>query len=91
MPLRAAVEKRSAPLLVLLSQQHRAVVPLVSVLLLIGGLTLPAAYGVLCLALLAAFVGWLTFLSWPAVVGQARAVRVATLLLILFALVTRLL
>ena len=89
-PARAAVEKRSAPVLVLLSQQHRAVVPLVSVLLLLGGLALPVPVGVACLAVLAAFVGWLTFLSWPAIVGQARAVRVATLLLILFALVARL-
>jgi hypothetical protein len=90
MPLRAAVEKRSAPVLVLLSQQHRAVVPLVSVLLLIGGLALPPALGVPCLVILVAFVGWLTYLSWPAIVGQARVVRVATLLLILLALATRL-
>jgi hypothetical protein len=90
MPLRAAVEKRSAPILVLLSQQHRAVVPLASVLLLIGGLALPAVLGVVCLAVLAAFVGWLTYLSWPAIVGQARLVRVATLALIGVAAVTRL-
>ena len=90
MPFRARVEKRSAPLLVLLTQQNRAVIPLVSALLLIGGLALPVPYGVACLVALAVFVGWLTFLSWPAVVGQARAVRVATLLLILFALVSRL-
>jgi hypothetical protein len=90
MPVRAAVEKRSAPVLVLLSQQHKAIVPLVSVLLLIGGLALPVPAGVACLAVLAAFVGWLTYLSWPAVVGQARAVRVATLALLLVALGSRL-
>jgi hypothetical protein len=90
MPVRAAVEKRSAPVLVMLSQQHRALIPLFSVLLLLGGLALPVPIGVACLAVLAVFVGWLTFLSWPAIVGQARAVRVATLLLILFALGTRL-
>lgn len=90
MPVRAAVEKRSAPVLVLLSQQHRAIVPVISVALLIGGLTLPVAAGVLCLALLIAFVGWLTYLSWPAIVGQARFVRVATLALLGFALISRL-
>ncbi|MCU1589645.1 MAG: hypothetical protein JWP11_901 [Frankiales bacterium] len=89
MSVRLAVEKRSAPVLVLLSQQHKAVVPLVSVLLLLGGLALPVPLGVACLALLALFVGWLTFLSWPAIVGQARAVRVATLVLILIALGSR--
>jgi hypothetical protein len=89
MSIRAAVEKRSAPVLVLLSQQHRAVVPVVSVLLLLGGLALPVPIGVTCLAVLALFVGWLTFLSWPAIVGQARVVRIATLLLLVFAAVTR--
>ena len=90
MPLRPALEKRSAPVLVLLSQQHRAVVPLISVLLLLGGLALPVPIGVACLAVLALFVGWLTFLSWPAIVGQARVVRVVTLLLVVFAAATRL-
>jgi hypothetical protein len=90
MSLRAAVEKRSAPVLVLLSQQHRAIVPLISVALLIGGLTLPVTIAVLCLGVLIAFVGWLTYLSWPAIVGQARVVRVLTLLLLVVALGTRL-
>lgn len=90
MSLRLTVEQRSAPVLVLLSQQPRAVVPLLSVLLLIGGLALPAAAGLVCLVLLAAFVGWLTFLSWPVVVGQARAVRIGTVLLLLVATASRL-
>jgi hypothetical protein len=90
MSVRRAVEKRSAPVLVLLSQQHKAVIPLVSVLLLIGGLALPPAAGVPCLLVLAAFVGWLTYLSWPAVVGVARAVRVATFGLLVAATVSRL-
>ncbi|MBK5308239.1 MAG: hypothetical protein JJD92_16270 [Frankiaceae bacterium] len=90
MSFRLAVEKRSGPVLVLLSRQHRAVVPIVSAVLLLCGLTLPVPIGVACLAVLAAFVGWLTYLSWPAIVGPARAVRVATFGLILFALVTRL-
>src|SRR4051812_36353192 len=90
MPLRAAVEKRSAPVLVLLSRQHRAVVPLLSALLLLGGLALPAPIGLVCLLALAAFVGWLTYLSWPAIVGPARAIRVAVLPLALVAAATRL-
>lgn len=90
MSVRRVVEKRSAPVLVLLTQQHKAVVPLVSVLLLLGGLALPVPVGVTCLVVLAAFVGWLTFLSWPAIVGPARAVRVVTFLLIVVAVITRL-
>jgi hypothetical protein len=91
MAVRSAVEKRSAPVLVLLTQQHKAVIPLLSVLLLIGGLALPVILGLVCLLLLAGFVGWLTFLSWPAIVGQARAVRVATLVLLLVAAASRVL
>jgi hypothetical protein len=90
MSFRAAVEKRSGPALVLLTQQHRALVPLASVLLLIGGLALPPALGIACLLLLAAFIGWLTYLSWPVLVGAARAVRVATFALVLIAVVSRL-
>ena len=90
MSFRRALEKRSGPVLVLLSGMPRAIVPIVSVLLLIGGLALPVPIGVACLAVLAAFVGWLTYLSWPAIVGPARAVRVVTFALILFALGSRL-
>jgi hypothetical protein len=89
MSLRTSVEKRSAPVLVLLTQQHKAIVPVASVLLLVGGLALPPLAGAVCLLVLAAFVGWLTFLSWPVIVGTARAVRVATLLLVLVALGSR--
>ena len=87
--LRAAIERRSAPLLVLLSRQPKLLIPVVSFLLLLGGLALPAVYGAVCLALLLILVGWLSYLSWPVVVGPARLVRVATVALILFALVRR--
>ena len=90
MPLRTTVEKRSGPVLVLLSRQHKALVPLISVALLLCGLALPVPVGVPCLVVLAAFVGWLTYLSWPAIVGQARATRVAVLGLVVVATVGRL-
>jgi hypothetical protein len=89
MSVRPAIEKRSAPVLVLLTQQHKLVVPLVSLLLLIGGLALPPLPGVVCLLVLAAFIGWLTYLSWPAIVPPARAVRVGTLALVLVAAASR--
>ena len=87
--LRRAVERRSAVLLVFLSHQPKLLVPLVSVLLLIGGLALQGVLGAICLALLVLLVGWLTYLSWPVVVGQARAVRLVTLGLLLALLVSR--
>jgi hypothetical protein len=39
---------------------------------------------------LALFVGWLTYLSWPAILGQARAIRVAVLALVVVVAVERL-
>lgn len=89
MSLRPVLEKRSAPVLVLLSHQPRLVVPLLSLLLLIGGLALPVVPALVCLGLLALFLTWLTFLSWPVLVGQARAVRVATVALVVLAGVGR--
>ncbi|MDT7548580.1 MAG: hypothetical protein QOE84_974 [Actinomycetota bacterium] len=90
MSVRLAVEKRSAPVLVVLSRQPRLAVPLASLLLLIGGFALPAAPGVACLAVLLVFLAWLTYLSWPVLVGQARAVRAATITLVVAAGVSRL-
>ena len=88
--LRRAVERRSAPALVFLSRQPKLVIPVVSVLLLIGGLALPNPYGVIGLALLLLLVGWLSYLSWPVVEGTARLVRVVLLVLVAIALVQRL-
>jgi hypothetical protein len=89
MSFRTGLEKRSAPVLVMLSRQPRLLVPLLSLLLLIGGLALPLAPALVCLGLLALFLAWLTFLSWPVLVGQARAVRVATVALVVVAGVSR--
>ncbi|MCU1672367.1 MAG: hypothetical protein JWN77_480 [Frankiales bacterium] len=90
MTFRTSVEKRSAPVLVLLSQRPRWLVPVLSLLLLVGGLALPPVFGALCLLLLLAFIGWLTYLSWPVVVGNARLLRFVTLGLVVFALLSRL-
>ena len=75
----------------MLSRQPKLVIPVVSVVLLIGGLALPNPYGVICLVLLLLLVGWLSYLSWPAVEGTARLVRIVLLALITFALLQRLL
>jgi hypothetical protein len=89
--LRGAVERRSAPALVWLSSRPRLLVPLLSLGLLIGGLVAPVWLAVPMLVLLVLLVGWLTYLSWPAVQGGARVVRVATLVLIVMAIVSKLL
>lgn len=88
--LRRDVERRSGPVLVLLSHQNRAVVPVLSAALLLLGLFLPPPAGLPFLLLLLAFVGWLTFLSWPVLVPGARAVRCAVLALLVVAFATHL-
>ncbi|MEO6204133.1 MAG: DUF6703 family protein [Mycobacteriales bacterium] len=88
--LRRTVERRSGPVLVLLSQQPKLAVPVISIVLLIAGLALPRLLGAAFLLLLLLLVGWLSYLSWPVVVGPARVVRLLSVALIAVLLVTRL-
>ena len=89
MELRRAVEARSAPVLLWLSSRPRVLLPALVVVLLVGGLAAPPATGRVLLVLLAALLLWLSYLSWPALDGRARALRVAMLLLIGVAVVQR--
>ena len=89
MPLRRTVERHSAPVLLWLSSRPRFLLPALVAGLLIGGLAAPAAYGRLLLVVLGLLLAWLSYLSWPALDGRARALRVAMLALIAVALVQR--
>lgn len=87
---RGKVERSSAPLLLWLSARPRFVIPVLSAVLLIGGLASPPAIGVPLLALLVLLVGWLSYLSWPVVEGFQRVVRLGTIGLVLAAIVGKL-
>ena len=89
MPLRRTVERRSAPVLLWLSSRPTFLLPLLVAVLLIGGLAAPPAYGLPLLLVLSLLLGWLSYLSWPALDGRARMLRVAMLALIAVALVQR--
>ena len=89
MPLRRTVERRSAPVLLWLSSRPRFLLPAVVAVLLVGGLAAPAAIGWVLLLVLALLLTWLSYLSWPALDGRARALRAAMLALIAVALVQR--
>lgn len=82
-PLRATVERRSAPLLLWLSSRSKVLLPALVVVLLVAGLAAPATYGAPLLLLLALVLLWLSYLSWPALDGRARALRTGVLLLVL--------
>jgi hypothetical protein len=88
--LRGQVERRSAAVLLWLSARPKFLVPGIMALLLIGGLAPPAGIGTPMLVLLLAFVGWLTYLSWPVIEGRARLIRVALMGLIVAAVVGKL-
>jgi hypothetical protein len=87
--LRGAVERRSAPVLTWLSMQPKVLLPLGSLALLLGGFLAPPVLAVPMLLLLLVLMAWLTYLSWPAVQGGGRVVRVMTVLLIGLAVLTK--
>ena len=88
-PLRRSVERRSAPVLLWLSSRPKVLLPALVVVLLVGGLAAPPAVGLWLLVLLSLLLLWLSYLSWPALDGRARALRAAMLLLIGVALAQR--
>jgi hypothetical protein len=88
--VRGEVERTSAGLLLWLSSRPRLFVPVLSAVLLLGGLFAPPGFGVPLLLLLAAFIGWLSYLSWPVVTGFQRVLRLATLGLVLAAVAGKL-
>ena len=90
MPLRRTVERRSAPVLLWLSSRPRFVLPVLVAVLLIGGLAAPMPYALPLLVALGLLLAWLSYLSWPALDGRARALRTAMLALVAVALVQRL-
>lgn len=87
--LRPVVARRSAVLLTYLSQRPKALLPLVSAGLLLGGLSLTPVVGVALLVALLLLVLWLVYLSWPAITGPARLVRLALLGLLSWAILSR--
>jgi hypothetical protein len=88
--VRGKAERASAPALLWLSSKPAFLLPLLTVVLLVVGLAAPTAVGVPVLLLLAALVGWLSYLSWPVVQGVQRALRLGTVGLVLAAVAGRL-
>jgi hypothetical protein len=81
--LRGAVDRASLPLISGLARLPRAVPFLVLVGLLLVGLFRGGVLGAVCTGLVAVFVGWLLYLSWPRLTASERLGRAAVLLLAL--------
>jgi hypothetical protein len=88
--LRGQVEDASRPLLLRLHGWPRPVLPLGTVVLVLVGVLGPPAVGLVALAVVALFVGWIAYLSWPAVPASGRLLRVAMVVLVVALAVTRL-
>jgi hypothetical protein len=88
--LRGRVERASAPALLWLSARPKFLLPVTTVVLLVVGLAAPTPVGVPVLVLLVLLISSLSYLSWPVVEGAARLLRLATIGLLIAAIVGRL-
>jgi len=79
--LRSRIDHASLPLITKLSQMPRLVPFLLLLVLLIGGVLISGTIGFILMAVAAAFVGWVLYLSWPRLTGSERIMRVSVLLL----------
>ncbi|HSF26965.1 MAG TPA: DUF6703 family protein [Actinomycetes bacterium] len=77
--MRARVEQASAPALVRLTRLPRLLVPAIFGVLVIVALATPAPIALAATVVVVAFVGWLTYLSWPAITPGGRVFRLVTL------------
>jgi len=81
--LRSSVERASLPLITRLSHLPRVVPFLLMLALLVAGVVIAGPAGFVLMAVAAAFVGWILFLSWPRLSGSERIMRFAVFLLAL--------
>lgn len=79
--LRSRIDHASLPLMTKLSQLPRLVPFLVLLTLLVAGVVISGPTGFVLMAVAAAFVGWVLYLSWPRLTGSERIMRLAVLLL----------
>jgi hypothetical protein len=76
-PTRRRIERTSAPLVVYLHQLPRMVPVAALVILLVLGALLPPALAAIPIGLAVLFLGWLSYLSWPAISGSAKVTRLS--------------
>jgi len=72
-----------------LSERPQFLIPAVMVALMVTGLLAPLLVALPAFALVAVFMSWLAFLSWPVIERGQRAARAAMIAVVLFAAVGR--
>jgi hypothetical protein len=78
-PFRQSVERRSAVAVVALRALPKAMPGLLVLALLAGALIVQGVGGAVLVLVVALLLTWLVYLSWPALPGAGRAVRLATI------------
>jgi hypothetical protein len=79
--VRQRIDHASLPLMTKLSRLPRLVPFLILLALLVGGVLIGGPAGFVLMALAAAFVAWVLYLSWPALSSSERIMRLAVLLI----------
>jgi len=79
--LRSRIDHASLPLMTKLSRLPRLVPFVLLLTLLVAGVVISGSTGFVLMAVAAAFVGWVLYLSWPRLTGSERIMRLAVLLL----------
>ncbi|MEW1953004.1 DUF6703 family protein [Terrabacter sp. NPDC080008] len=87
---RSRLEHASAPLAERLNALPRLVGPAVLVVLLLVGIFAPRPWGGIAFLVVAAFLGWLLFLTWQRLALPERLMRLAVLVLALAVAIVRL-
>ncbi len=77
--VRASVERRSATVVVWLAHQPRLVPISVACVLFLVAIVTGGVLGGIVLLVIAAIMGWISYLSWPSVPGPLRLVRAIVL------------
>jgi len=79
--LRTRIDHASLPLMTKLSELPPLVPFVLLLALLVAGVVVSGPVGFVLMAVAAAFVGWVLYLSWPRLTGSERIMRLAVLLL----------
>lgn len=89
LPFRSQVEHRSAPIIEWLLTRPRWVAPGAIAVLFLAAIVLPTTVAWIPTTLVALFIGWLLYLTWPRLTRPEKLLRIAVLFLVLALTVTR--
>ena len=86
---RTALGERSRQALLVLSRLPRLVIPVVVLVLMLIGVSGPLPFALPAFAIIALFVAWLAYLSWPVLDTRGRVTRCLMLVIVIGSAVAR--